>query len=141
MIVIPNSVIAKAIVTNHHKLNEPYLHSLSLAVDQTVPPALVIKALQSAAGTSSSIVPGSTPTVYACGFADALVAYELCFAVDDFAHTADVKSEVITRVIDALQVEGIQIGTLPADVRIIRNVEEASARKITPSAVAQSSAR
>jgi hypothetical protein len=23
---------------------------------------------------------------------DALVAYEICFAVDDFAHTADVKS-------------------------------------------------
>ncbi len=126
MIVIPNSVIAKAIVTNHRKLNEPYVHSLSLAVGQTVPPALVIKTLQSAASTSSSIVPGSTPTAYACGLSDALVDYELCFAVDDFAHTADVKSEIIRRVIDALQIEGIQVGTPPANVGLIGNVAEAA---------------
>jgi small-conductance mechanosensitive channel len=126
MIVIPNSVIAKAIVTNHRKLNEPYVHSLSLAVDQMVPPALVIKTLQSAASTSSSIAPGSMPTAYACGLSDTVVDYELCFAVNDFARTADVKSEVIRRVIDALQIEGIQIGTQPADLRIIGNAAEAA---------------
>jgi small-conductance mechanosensitive channel len=34
MVVIPNSVIAKAIVTNHRKLNEPHISSLSLKIDQ-----------------------------------------------------------------------------------------------------------
>ena len=52
MVVIPNSVIAKAIVTNHRKLNEPYISSLSLKIDSAVSPARVIKALESAADAS-----------------------------------------------------------------------------------------
>jgi len=139
MIVIPNSVIAKAIVTNHRKLNEPYLCSLSLRIDSTVPPARVIKVLQSAASESPGVVPGNTPAAYACGFADSLVTYKVYFAVESFALTSEVQSEVIIRVADALRIDGIQIGALPTGIRIIQNEAVAGTPKVALSAVPQPS--
>jgi small-conductance mechanosensitive channel len=130
MVVIPNSVIAKAIVTNHRRLNEPYLSSLSLKIDSAVSPARVIKALESAAGASPGVAPGNKPAAYACGFADSLVAYKLYFAVESFTLTADVLSQVITRVTDRLRGEGIQIGAQPTEIRIIPNDIEPGVGKV-----------
>jgi small-conductance mechanosensitive channel len=121
MIVIPNSVIAKAIVTNHRRLNDSHVCTLSLKLDGTVSPAHVIEALQEAASASPGVAPGSTPVAHACGFVDALIAYELCFAIDDFINTPGVRSEVIKRVIEVLQNKGIPIGAQAMDVRIIRH--------------------
>ena len=50
MVVIPNSVIAKAMVTNHRKLNQPYLSSFAINIDSSVAASRVIKVLESAAG-------------------------------------------------------------------------------------------
>jgi small-conductance mechanosensitive channel len=121
MVVIPNSVIAKAIVTNHRKLNQPYISSLSLKIDSSSPPAGVIKTLELAASASPGVALGNKPAAYACGFADSLVIYKLYFAVESFVLTPDVLSQVIIRVSDALRREGIQIGAPPTDVRIISN--------------------
>jgi small-conductance mechanosensitive channel len=121
MVVIPNSVIAKAIVTNHRKLNEPHISSLSLQIDSAVPCARVIKTLESAAGASLGSASGNKPAAYACGFADSLVTYKLYFAVESFILTPEAQSQIITRVTDAFRSEGIHIGTMPTDVRIIPN--------------------
>ena len=119
MVVIPNSVIAKAIVTNHRKLNEPYISSVSLKIDSTVSPARVIKVLESAAAAGPGIDSANKPAAYACGFADSLVTYRLYFSVESFILTSAVQSQVITRVTDLLRSEGIDIGTLATDVRLI----------------------
>jgi small-conductance mechanosensitive channel len=121
MVVIPNSVIAKAIVTNHRKLNEPYISSLSLMIESAVSPVRVIKALESAASAILGAASGNKPTAYACGFTDSLVNYKLYFAVDSFLLTSEVQSRVITQVTDALKGEGIQIGAPPTDIRIAPN--------------------
>lgn len=136
MVVIPNSVIAKAIVTNHRKLNEPYMSSLSLKIDSAVSSARVIKALESAASASLGIASGNKPVAYACGFSDSLVTYRLYFAVESFILTSAVQSEIIIRVTDAFRSEGIQIGALPTDVRIIPNDIEAGTPKVVRAAVA-----
>lgn len=141
MIVIPNSIIAKAIVTNHRKLNEPYLCSLSLKIDSGVSPGRVIKALESAANASPGVVPGNTPSAYACGFSDSLVTYKLYFAVESFALTPEVLSNVIIRVTDAFQIDGIQIGTLPTNIGIIQNEAVAGTSQVAPRAVPQPSGR
>jgi small-conductance mechanosensitive channel len=136
MIVIPNSVVAKAIVTNHCRLNDPHLCTIRVKIDHTVSPARVIDALEAAARASSGTSPGTTPTAYACEFSDALVAYELAFAVDDFTLMAAVQSEVIRRVTDAFQSMGIQIGTPAMDVRIIQHGDAAAAEEgVAPGAV------
>ena len=127
MVVIPNSVIAKAIVTNHRKLNEPHISSLSLRVDAAFSPASVIEALESAASTSPGVAPGNKPVAYACGFADSLVIYQLYFAVESFILTSETLSQVTIRVTDTLRGKGIQVGTLPTDIRIIPNAKLAGA--------------
>lgn len=128
MVVIPNSVIAKAIVTNHRQLNQPHISSLSLKIDASLSPAKVIKALESAASASPGVSAGNKPAAYACGFADSLVIYKLYFAVENFVLTSEVLSQVTIRVTDILRSEGIQIGTPPTDIRIIPNDTVAVAR-------------
>jgi small-conductance mechanosensitive channel len=130
MVVIPNSVIAKAIVTNHRRLNEPYLSSLSLEIDSAVSPARVINALESAASASRGVSSGNKPAAYACGFVDSLVTYKLYFAVESYLLAPEVQSQVITGVTDALRSEGIQIGSLPTDIRIVPNDPVAAALKV-----------
>jgi small-conductance mechanosensitive channel len=129
-IVVPNSVIARAAVTNHRRLNEPHLCTLSLKVDHSVPPARVIDALQAATGSSPAIAPGSRPIAYAREFVDALVVYEICFGVDDFSAVPSVRSEVISRVNDALLREGIQVGGTAMDVRIVPGAADATAKSV-----------
>jgi small-conductance mechanosensitive channel len=129
-IVVPNSVIARAAVTNHRRLNEPHLCTLSLKVDHSVPPARVIDALQAAAGSSPGIAPGSRPIAYAREFVDTLVVYEICFGVDDFSAVPTVRSEVISRVNDALLREGIQIGAMAMDVRIVQRAADNPAKSV-----------
>ena len=120
MIVIPNSIIAKAIVTNHRRLNEPHLCTIDINIDHRIAPALVIAALQEAATNSPGLAPRSAPTAYARRFVDALVSYELSFAVDDFTLMDSVQCEVIRRVADTLQMKRIPIGTAATDVRIVQ---------------------
>jgi small-conductance mechanosensitive channel len=135
MVVIPNSVIAKSIVTNHRKLNEPYIPSFSLKIDSAVSPSRVIAALESAAAASQGVVPGNKPTAYACGFADSLVIYKLYFAVEDYLLTAEVLSRVVVRVTEALLIEGIQIGALPTDIRTVpASAEPMPPRRSSPTA-------
>jgi len=124
LIVIPNSVAAKAIITNHRRLNDPHLCTIAIKVDQAVAPMRVIEALQTAAGSSGGLTPRSTPRAYARGFEDALVAYELTFAIDDFTQTYHVRSDVIQRVVDGLGKLRIAVGSGAMDVRIIQREAE-----------------
>jgi small-conductance mechanosensitive channel len=127
MVVIPNSVIAKAIVTNHRSLNEPRISGLSLNIDASVSPAAVIRALESAASASPGVASGYKPAAYACGFADSLVIYKLYFAVENFILTSEVLSQVTMRVINTLRSEGTQVGAPATAVRIIPNTAVAGA--------------
>jgi small-conductance mechanosensitive channel len=116
---IPNSVIAKAIVTNHCRLSSPHIVTIGIQIDHRVPSARVIDALQIAASGSRGISPDSAPVAYACGFADSLVSYELCFGIDEFTSSTGVQSEVIGRVTDALCSRGIVAGRPPINVHIV----------------------
>jgi len=119
LIMIPNSVIAKAIVTNHRRLSSPHVLTIEIQIDYRVPAMRVIDALQAAATGSSGIAPDGTPVAYACGFSDNLVSYELCFGIDDFTLSQGVQSEVIGRVTDTLRIRGIAVGSPPVEVRVL----------------------
>jgi hypothetical protein len=53
-----------------------------------------------------------------------LVAYDLTFAIDDFANVPIVQSAVIERVADALVKRGIRIGHAVTDVRLVETPVE-----------------
>lgn len=121
LIVIPNSVIAKAVVTNHRHLNAPILRRLRLKVEHTVSPATVIDALQDAARGSPGIASESPPVAYACEFADSLIAYEIWFGVDDYVAAPAVQSDLTRRVTEILIGKGIAVGASAPVVQLVQN--------------------
>ena len=64
--------------------------------------------------------PEAAPLVYARDFSGSLITYEVYCGVADFALVPGVKSELIARVVGKLQEEGIPIGALATDVRILK---------------------
>ena len=127
MVVIPNSVISKGIVTNHSRPKGPHRCIIRLSVDLSVAPSCVIEALKSAALGSPNIAHGTIPQAYACAFSDALVDYELAFAIDNFALTPGAKSEMLGRIADAFRINDIAIGAPAMDVRVIQPSDPANA--------------
>jgi small-conductance mechanosensitive channel len=113
--VIPNSVIARAIVTNHRRINE-HVCSMAIKVDHRVSPARVIGALLAAAGGTAGIVSGTSPHAYGREFSEAFIIYDVSFVVEDFVMVARVQSELITRIAHALRDLHIGVGTAVLEV-------------------------
>lgn len=116
MIVIPNSIVSKAVVTNHSRPKGPHRCIIRLTVDVVVPPSRVIEALKLAGAASPVIVHGTLPQAYACAFSDSLVIYELAFAIDNFALSQSAKSDMMGGIADAFRGLGIQIGAPATEV-------------------------
>jgi small-conductance mechanosensitive channel len=119
LVIVPNSVIAKAIVTNHRRLYDPFLCTLRVKIDNTISPAAVIGGLQTAAAGAPGIASAFSPVAHAHEFVDTLIAYDLCFGVADFALRDEVQSEVIKRVTDMCSQQGIRIGAATMDVHLV----------------------
>ena len=117
LVVIPNSVLAKAIVTNHSHLNTPRIGVVRLCVHHNVAPGRVLEALQRAADKVDGVAPDTTSSAYACGFDDNMIGYELDFAVSDFTLLCGVQSQVIQQIALAFQEAGIGIGRPVTDMR------------------------
>lgn len=119
LVIVPNSVIAKAIVTNHRRLYGPYLCLMKLKVENTISPAVVISMLQTAAAGAPGAVPSCPPVAHACEFVDTVIGYELYFGVEQFTSADDVRSQVASRIVDMCRVQGIHVGAAPIDVRLV----------------------
>jgi len=132
IVVVPNSVISKSIVTNHSRPKGPHRCIIRLRVDLAVTPSRVIETLKAAAAGNPDVAQGTIPQAYACAFSDSLVWYELAFAIDSFARTPEVKSAMLERIADAFRNLGIHIGTPATDVRIIRRSSLAVATSEAP---------
>lgn len=121
LVVIPNSVASKAIVTNHSRPKGPHRCIIRLKVDLAVAPSRVIEALKAAAIDSPDLAHGTVPQAYACAFSDALVEYELAFALDSYALTQGARSVMLERIAHTFRGLDICIGAPPMDVRIIQH--------------------
>lgn len=112
MTVVPNSVVAKATVTNHRHRFEAHFTTITLDAAATIPPARVIETLLAAVKGTPGMAVGSAPLAGATGFVDARVTYELSLPVDDFTQIDTVVSAAITEVVNAFIAGGIAIGDL-----------------------------
>jgi small-conductance mechanosensitive channel len=119
IIVLPNSVIAKAVVTNHRRINDPLWRAVAVSIDHGVSPTGVMETLQQAAIGVPGLARGFAPIAYATSIGDSAVQYELSFAIEDFADVPSIQSEVVKRLVDALNRVGISIGSAPIEVRIV----------------------
>jgi len=118
MVVIPNSVVTKAIVTNHSRPAGAHHCNIGLSVDPVTPPSQVIAALVAAATGSSHMAHATLPQAYAIGISDAQIDYELVFAIDSFARMPSARSEMVGRIADTFRTLGISLGASIVDVRI-----------------------
>ncbi len=134
-VVIPNSFVSKAIVTNHSRPQGPHFCIIRLNVDLSIKPALVIDTLLAAADGNADIADGTTPVAYACGFSDSLVVYELAFAIQHFGLTRRAKSAMLLRVAQAFQDLAIPIGAPATSIRIIQGGTLARAVDVVPNAI------
>jgi small-conductance mechanosensitive channel len=118
LIVIPNSVFAKAIVVNHRTFGEPHNYPIALTVATRISPAVVLATLEAAALGSPGLAEGTTPKAYACGFSQDVVTYELYYSIDDFTQKSTIQSALIARIAQACHSAGIAIGTPELNVRL-----------------------
>lgn len=123
LIVIPNSMVAKATVTNHSRLALRHRCAVYLKIDHSVPVAIVIAALESA----GNAVPGASGPLdakaWAVDFSKSLVSYKLTFKSGSFGQAPAIKSDLIQRVAEALCSRDIQVGIIVTDIRIVRSTE------------------
>lgn len=99
---IPNSVFAKAIVTNHRRLSDPHVYVLPRTASSRISATRVLAALEGAARGSPGLAAGTDPQAYACGFTNAVISYELYFSIDDFTQLSVVQSELVAHLEDSL---------------------------------------
>jgi small-conductance mechanosensitive channel len=125
MVVIPNSVVSKAIVTNHSRPKGPHRCVIRVRVDFAVAPSRVLEALKTAATGSPSMADSTIPQAYACAFSDSLVDYELAFAIDNFALTQGATSEMLGRISDTFRNLDIGIGAPAMDIQLIQRGDPA----------------
>ena len=119
MLVIPNSVVTKAVVTNHSRPRGPHRCAIRVKVDIGVPPPGVIAMLLAVAHGSPAMAHDTVPLAYACEFSDSVVVYELTFAVDHFATMPAAVSEMLLRVAEGFRGIGVRIGASATDIRIV----------------------
>jgi len=119
MVVVPNSVVSKSIVTNHSRPAGPHRCVIHLSVDIAISPSRVIEALRAAAAQSPDLAHGTVPQALAYAISDSLIDYELAFAIDSFAMTPGARSEMLTRIADTFLKLDIHPGAPATDIRIV----------------------
>lgn len=81
--------------------------------------ARVLEVLRLAAAGCPGVSKRMPPAAYACGFADSLVAYQLCFGIDNFVSLPEVQSDVVRQTLEACRGAGIPIGRAPLQIRVV----------------------
>jgi small-conductance mechanosensitive channel len=119
MIVVPNSVASRATLTNHSRPKGPHRCIIGVKVDLAIAPSRVTDALVAAAQASPDMSRGTVPLAYACAFLDSVVAYEVAFAIDSYAATPTVTSDMITRIAASFRANHIPIGVPPTEMRMV----------------------
>lgn len=121
LVSIPNSVVAKAVVTNHSRRTWSHLSTFSVSVDNAVLPARVIAVIEAPVNRSSNGQAIKCATAYAIDCGDAVVTYQLVFPVKNVPQTAVIQSELISRVACAFAEKAIPVGAAASTVRILQS--------------------
>ncbi len=119
LLVIPNSIVTKAVVTNHSRPRGPHHCALRVKVDIGVPPPRVIAMLLAVSKGCPAVSHGTVPLAYACEFSDSVVVYELAFSIDSYAATPTARSDMLLRVAEGFGGIGVRIGASATDIRIV----------------------
>jgi small-conductance mechanosensitive channel len=98
IMIIPNSVITKACVTNHYPPSRGHISKIRLELDDKINPKTVIQTLEAAAIASVRNSADTPPKAVVRRYGDDGIIYELYFTIEDFALAQLVESDVLQSV-------------------------------------------
>jgi small-conductance mechanosensitive channel len=121
-IIVPNSKLAEAIVTNYHLPGKPMNSKIEVGVSYDCDPDRVERVLLDIAKQAAGEIPGMLreppPTVtFDPGFGDSALSYSINYQVAEFSNQFGVREELKRRVLRRFRQEGIEI---PFPTRTIR---------------------
>src|SRR5579875_1252220 len=133
LIIVPNSKLAQAIVTNYHLPDKRMPVSLQVNVSYEADPARVKQALLEIAAEVAREVPGMlsdpAPSVsWDPGMAESWVGVSLNYSVAEFASQFNVRNELRKRIFERFQREGIPVPYPARSVYLHDRVDGAAAR-------------
>jgi small-conductance mechanosensitive channel len=117
IVVVPNSLVTKAVVTNHSRGRNDHCSVHRLTVDSSIPPGRVIATIEAALKEE----PDSADVgarAYARSAGDCVINYDVKFAIPDFKNLPQIRSDVIVRIAAAFATESIPFGPKATLVRI-----------------------
>jgi len=114
LVVVPNSVLAKAKLTNLSSPNRSHGVKLRIRIAPTTAPSAISDVLQTALLSSNSIMTAPVPSVDIKSLDAQAIEFELCFRVKDFAVSAAAKHEVYDLIYRHARAAGLQLA-LPAE--------------------------
>jgi small-conductance mechanosensitive channel len=118
IVVVPNSVITKAVVTNHSRGRNDHCSLHRLTVDSSIPPSHVIATIEAALNAKpDSIVVEAR--AYARSIGDCVIHYDVKFAIPEFRNLPQVRSDAIVRIAAAFAIASIPFGSLATVVRVV----------------------
>jgi small-conductance mechanosensitive channel len=114
LIVIPNSKLAQAIVTNFHLPEKRMGTNLQVGVDYASDPDLVERILLEVAQKGAGDIPGllaepAPAVMFDPGFGDSALGFTLLFQVAEFSNQYRVRHELRKRILRRFREEGIGI--------------------------------
>ena len=112
MVVVPNSTIAKAVVTNRSRLNERHVVALTLTFAQTVSPDKIAELVLASAAEIPAVQKTPLPSLSVQSVNELGVLYELDFYVADYAMGFAAKSDVLQRIVHNANSSGLKFPTI-----------------------------
>jgi len=118
IVVVPNSVVAKAVVTNHSHGRDDHFSAFRLMVDSAIPTETVIATIEAALNTGlDPAVPESR--AYARSAGDCVITYEVKYSVVKFGNISVLRSNAIGKIASAFAVAKLPFGSSSTAVRIL----------------------
>jgi small-conductance mechanosensitive channel len=118
LVVLPNSGLAKATLTNLSSPNRSHGVKLRTRIMPTMAPSAVSEVLQTALLSSNSIMAAPAPAVEIKSLDAQAIEFELSFRVKDFAASAAARHEVYDLIYRHARAAGLQLA-LPAEASAI----------------------
>lgn len=112
MVVVPNSNIAKAVVTNRSQLNQHHLVTLTLTFPQTVLPDKIGEIVLASAAEIPAVLKTPIPSLSMQNINELGIVYELDFYVADYAMGLGAKNDVLQRIVLNANKSGIEFPTI-----------------------------
>jgi small-conductance mechanosensitive channel len=118
LVVLPNSILAKAQLTNLSSPNRSHGVKLRVRFEPTLAPSAVVDILRTVLLSSNSIMSAPAPTIEIKSLDAQAIEFELAFRVRDFAAAATARHEIYDLIYRHAKAAGLQLAPARESVAV-----------------------